>query len=481
VPICALHHGRGAVGEQLIHSAYQAGITYNPRVTSLVSATILLVAFLQSPAAPPRPARDVIVQARTVVAAIVANEFGKVEEQFTDQMKSALPSGRLAGMWSALLNRAGAHKSCGTDARLVEIADKQMVITPCEFERAKVDIQFAFDRAGRISGLTFRPAPAETVPYTLPSYANPSLYSEEETSIGSAGWALPATLTLPAGSGRFAAVVLVHGSGPADRDETVGANKPFKDLAAGLGSRGVAVLRYDKRTNVHAARVVTLPDFTVTHEVIEDALEAVKHLRAHPRIDGARVFVLGHSLGGMLIPRIGAGDPTIAGWILLAAPARSLEDAIVEQARHLAMADGTISSEEQQYVDRAMSLAETVRALKPDDARSGRTISGAPASYWLDLRGYDPPSAAGALKGPMLILQGERDFQVTAKEFLRWKASLGSRPDVTFRSYPALNHLFIAGTGPGGPAEYQVPGHVAEDVIRDIASWIRIAREASAR
>ena len=121
------------------------------------------------------------------------------------------------------------------------------------------------------------------------------------------------------------------------------------------------------------------------------------------------------------------------------------------QTRYLAVADGTISPEEQQGIDQAAALADSVRALKPEDAKSGRMISGAPASYWLDLRGYDPPSAARQVKAPMLILQGERDYQVTLEEFAKWKAALGSRRDVTFRSYAALNHLFIAGTGPASP------------------------------
>jgi alpha-beta hydrolase superfamily lysophospholipase len=264
----------------------------------------------------------------------------------------------------------------------------------------------------------------------------------------------------------------VHGSGPNDRDETVGANKPFKDLAAGLASRGIAVLRYDKRTMVHRAKIAALKDFTVRQEVIEDALEAVKALRGAPAIDPKRVFVLGHSLGGMLMPRIGIADPAIAGLIVLAAPARPLDEAIVTQTRYLTMADGNISTEDQAAIDQAAGISNTVRALTPEDASSGRMISGAPASYWLDLRGYDPPSEAKRVQASMLILHGERDYQVSTEEFARWKAALGSRRDVTLRSYPALNHLFIAGSGPSLPAEYQIPGHVAEDVVRDIAAWI---------
>jgi dienelactone hydrolase len=295
------------------------------------------------------------------------------------------------------------------------------------------------------------------VAYTLPPYAKPSSFIGGETTIGSGQWALPVTVTVPVGTGPWPAVVLVHGSGPNDRDETVGASKPFKDLATGLASRGIAVLRYDKRTMVHGPRIAALKEFTVREEVIEDVLEALKALRARPGIDPARVFVLGHSLGGMLIPRIATADPTIAGLIVLAGPARPLEEALVAQTRYIALADGTISAEEPRAIDQAAAVGESIRGLTPEDTRSGRTIAGAPASYWLDLRGYDPPSEARRVKSPMLLLHGDRDYQVTAEEFGRWKAALGSRPDVTFRSYPALNHLFIAGTGPGLPAEYQVP------------------------
>jgi hypothetical protein len=278
---------------------------------------------------------------------------------------------------------------------------------------------------------------------------------------------------MPAGDGPFPALVLVHGSGPNDRDETILGNKPFKDLALGLASRGIAVLRYDKRTKVYPARLGAVANFTVTQEVLEDALAAVKTLRAQPRIDPARVFVLGHSLGGMLIPRIAAGDPSLAGLIVMAGAARPLEQAILEQTQYIATADGKISPEEQTQIDDAKKLVETVHALTPEDATSSRLIAGAPASYWLDLRGYDAPTAAKTVAQPMLVLQGERDYQVTMDEFARWKSALAGRSNVTFHSYPALNHLFIGGTGKSLPAEYETPGHVDEAVLRDIVDWIK--------
>ncbi len=120
-------------------------------------------------------------------------------------------------------------------------------------------------RPARLSGLSMRP-PAPEVPYAPPDYAVAGAYTEREVTVGSGEWALPGTLTMPAGPGRFPAVVLVHGSGPNDRDETFGPNKTFKDLALGLASRGVAVLRYDKRTKVYGAKIAPLKQFTVKEE-----------------------------------------------------------------------------------------------------------------------------------------------------------------------------------------------------------------------
>jgi dienelactone hydrolase len=440
-------------------------------VLSFVLAGLLLVTFpsRQSPApAPP----DQKAHAAALLASIAAGDFAKVEAEFDDKMKAALPPGRLAGGWASLVLQAGAFQKCASEPRVVTIAGKTMVITACTFERSGVDVQFAFDADSRISGLAFRPAAPAGTPYVAPSYVTAAAYTDTETTVGSGEWVLPGTLSLPNGQGPFPAVVLVAGSGPNDRDETVGASKPFRDLAGGLATRGIAVLRYDKRTKVHGARLAGTPGFTVRQEVVDDVLEAVKVLRAHPKIDRARVYVAGHSLGAMLIPRIAAADPTLAGLIVMAGPARSLEQAVLEQTRYLALADGTISAAEQSQIDAAAALVAQVQALTAADATSTAPIFGAPASYWLDLRGYDPPAAARSIKAPMLVMQGGRDYQVTMAEFEKWKAALAGRADVTYHTYAALNHLFIAGSGKSLPAEYQVAGHVSELVVADIAAWI---------
>ncbi len=150
-------------------------------------------------------------------------------------------------------------------------------------------------------------------------------------TVGAAGHS-----SLPKGEGPFPAIVLVHGSGPNDRDETIGPCKPFRDLAQGLSSQGIAVLRYEKRTKAHPAALALLPGgITVKEETVDDAAAAVGLLAAHEKIDPKRIFVLGHSLGGSLLPRIAAVRGDIAGLVSLAGSTRPLEDLLLEQVRYL--------------------------------------------------------------------------------------------------------------------------------------------------
>ena len=238
----------------------------------------------------------------------------------------------------------------------------------------------------------------------------PSTFREQDVSVGAATeWALPATLTLPTGTGPFPAVILVHGSGPNDRDETVGPNKPFQDLAWGLASQRIVVLRYDKRTRVYPGKVTELPNFTVKEETIDDVLAAVALLRKTQQIDQRRIFVLGHSLGGMLVPRIGIADQGIAGFIVLAGATRPLEDEWVRQFEYIYGLSGQLTSSQKAEIEGYKQQAARIKQLTPADVSSKERLLLIPPSYWLELRGYFPPEVARKLKQPMLILQGERD------------------------------------------------------------------------
>lgn len=316
--------------------------------------------------------------------------------------------------------------------------------------------------------------------YSPPPYAAPSSFTEREVTVGAgAEWALPGTLTLPTGRGPFPAVVLVHGSGPNDRDETILASKPFRDLAWGLASQGIAVLRYDKRTLVHGAKFAALGVFTVKEETIDDALAAVRLLRQTPSVDPERVFLLGHSLGAYLEPRIAALDPRLAGVIVMAGPTTPLEDAFVRQYEYLFSLDGTVSDEERKFLDDARRQTARVKGLTVADRASKQLLHGAPPAYWLDLRAYDAVAAAQKLKIPLLVLQGERDYNVTMEDFRGWRRLAGGK-SVTLKSYPKLDHLFLEGEGPAAPADNARPRNIPSYVITDIAAFIK-RRSAAAR
>jgi dienelactone hydrolase len=301
--------------------------------------------------------------------------------------------------------------------------------------------------------------------------STPHPYSEHELNLGKAPLALGATLTLPHGNGPFPAVVLVAGSGPNDRDETIGPNKPFRDIAQGLAEHGIAVLRYDKRSKAHPEAFIG-KTYTIDDEVTDDALAAVALLRAQPQVDSSRIFVLGHSLGAELAPRIAQRDPGIAGLILIAAPAHPLLDEMLRQLRYISgvMPEAAVQIESQ------IALVEAQRAQLPKlDAAHPDSPGplGLPASYWLSLRDYHAIAVAESLRQPMLILQGGGDYQVTPKDdFRQWQAAFAQDPRVTLREYPGLSHLMMPAGDPPSPADYTRPGHVDTRVIVDVAKWI---------
>lgn len=415
------------------------------------------------------PPDELVAAARQFVDQLVKENFAAAVQNFDETMTKAMPADKTRELWTAIKAQFGAFQRQGA-ARKDKYGELSIVYVACEFERGQFNLKVVFDAKRRIAGVGV--VPADTEPYTeVPDYAKPDSYTEREVTVGAGEWALPGTLTLPKGDGPFAAVVLVHGSGPNDRDQAIGPNKPFRDIAWGLASQGIAVLRYDKRGKVYAANMAQFKDtLTVKEEAVDDALAAVALLRKTDKINPKKIFVAGLSLGGMLIPRIGVGNPEIAGLIVLAGLTRPLEDTLVEQYTHNFSLDGQISEAEQKQLDSVKAGAARVKALKPGDQFFWM---GAGASYWLDLRGYDPPTEAKKLRQPMLILQGEKDYQVTMRDFENWKKALSPRKDVEFKSYPKLYHIFIETEDRPMPANYEKPGHVAKYVIDDLARWIR--------
>jgi len=443
----------------------------------LVVVPALLIAFL-SPAR--AKAEDSESLAKSLTEQLASRQYAQIVTHFDETMTSAMPAAKLAEFWDGLTGQVGAFQSI-TGTRAQSVQGYQVVLVTSKFEKATLDVKWVFDGKNRVAG--FFVVPSEpAVPWSAPDYAKSANFHERPVTVGAGHWQLPGTLTIPNGAGSFPAVVLVHGSGPEDQDESIGPNKPFKDLAWGLASHHIAVLRYNKRTLQYANELKSaMANFTANDETVDDARTAVALLAQQPEIDPKRIFVLGHSMGGTLAPRIAQGDAHVAGLIILAGGTRPLEKVIVEQIKYIASLNGTITPEAQKQIDAAEQAAKEIENPNLTPSQTIDVLgSKIPGSYFLDLRTYQPAQTAAGLKIPMLILRGERDYQVTMEDFDGWKKALAGNPRVTFKLYPGLFHLFMpsgtAGTGLGSPADYQKPGHVSEPVIQDIAIWVEAQR-----
>ncbi|MDI6846166.1 MAG: alpha/beta fold hydrolase [Candidatus Saccharicenans sp.] len=421
-------------------------------------------------------ATDLEIKARNLVDNLRLGKYDLAGEHFDETMKKQATPAFLKMVWEGLLTQVGVFKEVG-EPRFESKASYDFVYLPCVFEKQILDIRVVFNSRGEIAGFSFVPH-LEVKESPPPAYASPKLFEEQQVEIKTGEWVLPGTLTRPKGQGPFPAVVLVHGSGPNDRDESIGPNKPFRDIAWGLASQGIAVLRYDKRTKVYGQKIASelklMAAFTVDDETVADAISAAELLRLTSWIDPKKVFILGHSLGGMLIPRIALRDEKAAGFIILAGLTRPLEDTILEQTKYLLALQGTLTEEGKKRLGELEKVIARIKSLTEADRNSTEVLLGASPAYWLDLRGYNPAEEARKIDRPLLILQGKRDYQVTEVDFNNWKKALSEKKNVAFKIYPACNHLFIEGKGLITPDEYLYKaGNVSEEVINDIAAWIK--------
>ncbi len=442
----------------------------NARLGTVVAAVLAVT--LRAPADDSAKAKAAGLpgKASAFVESLAKDDFAKAAADFDATMKEKLPVAKLEEMWKSMTKQLGPLQKHGVP-RPIKAGKYDAALVACQFKKMTLDARIVFAEEGRITGLFF--VPAATAEYKAPGYVNKDAFRETEVKVSAGEWELPGTLTMPTGTGPFPAVVLVHGSGPNDRDETILGSKPFRDLAWGLASQNVAVLRYEKRTREHGAKL-TKDTITLKEEVLDDALAAVALLRKSPGVDGRRVFVVGHSLGAMMAPRLGTLDPALAGLVLMASPSRHLEDSVVEQFTYLYSLQGGPTEAQKAELEKIKQQAARLKDPKlPADTPSSELPLGMPLRYWQSLRQNHPVDVALQVKQPMLILQGERDYQVTMEDFKGWQKVLAGRSSATLKSYPKLNHLFAEGEGKSTPAEYQKAGNVAAYVVEDIARWIK--------
>ena len=397
-------------------------------------------------------------------------KYNNAYNYFNSTVKDQFSFSQFKGTWEYFTGTYGDFESI-RDTIPSNESGFDIVRINCTFaEGYVITFRIVFDELKEISG--FWTDNIETInPYIAPDYVNLSSFTEFDITIGSGEWELPGTISIPKGLGPFPCIVLVHGSGANDRDETIGPNKPFKDIAWGLASENIIVLRYDKRTLVYPEETAGDINLTVKEEVVDDAIEAVRLLKTYDEVNQNQIYVLGHSLGGMMAPQIASFEDNITGLIMLAAPARNLEDLIFDQTVYLSEMDGVIDENETSAINMTKEALVKIKSLNISEDEKILTVYKA---YWEYLNNYDQVETADNLTIPILLLQGKRDYQVTFEDdFAIWNNTFSDNTNVLLKTYDLLNHLFISGQGIPTNTEYLIPGQVSEYVIQDILSWIK--------
>lgn len=346
---------------------------------------------------------------------------------------------------------------------------------PLVFTNSMLTLMLSFDSNDCISNITLIP---RFTSYLIPEYANPLAFTETAYNFGKPGWQLTGTLSVPKKGAKMPVVIIIHDSGPLDKDGTVGLVRLHKDLAYGLASKGICVFRYDKRSYAHGNKLFMQnyqdKPYTLQDEVVDDVNLAIELVKTNPNIDTNHIYIIGHGQGGMMAPMIAKQNPQLAGMVMLAAYARPLQQCLIDQLNYLYPDSSQISYKDYTYATKlkkeaAYSMSKKFSIRTPKDSLPNQIT----ASYWLSVNAYKQTEVFKQVKIPALVVQGERDFQATIADYNLWQKAAATRNAPTkFVLYPTLNHLLVDGRGPSNPAEYQTQATVSEQVLQQIYDWL---------
>lgn len=400
-------------------------------------------------------------------ALLEEGKFDNAHQYFDVTEQAKVSAENLKQLWANIKGNFGAVKSLDPIQSKAQ-GDVYVVTVAGKFERIEQNFLLVFNKSEKLVGL-FMPPKAAT--YNVPSYADTTLYTEKTAYLTSEKRQLAAVITIPRNVKNFPIVVLVHGSGPADMDGTVGPNKPLKDIAVGLASKGIGSVRYVKRTLIYANDFSGA--FTVKEETLDDALAAVALAKTVQDADVNNIYLLGHSLGGMLAPRLATLAPALKGIILAAAPARKFTDLMVEQNQYMFSLAKDTTAESKKMLNDVIAQLQPTRLTTLGNIKPDSLIAGLPAAYWVDLNKYDQVATAQQLNKRILIVQGGNDFQVSETDYNLWNEALGKKSNATLKFYPVVNHLLSVQTEKGTSQQYQMPANVDLQLIDDLANWIK--------
>lgn len=411
--------------------------------------------------------------AQTMVEDLAAGDGSTIYAAASDQVTQQISEADLVEAWDQTVVGLGAYQSVRDTASQTE-QDYVVVDVVADFAQGTVTTTLTFGPDGALEGVWFAPGEGSLAEPVAPHVELPDGAVEVGVEVGE--FALPGAITVPSEDAREGApeavVLLVAGSGPADMDQTIGAseNATLRDLAFQLAGEGIASLRYDKR--FFADPESATESSTIHEEVLDDVASAVELLGTHEDTAGLPVVVIGHSLGGMLVPAIVTDNAGVEGAVIMAGTPRTLWDLIRDQ-NELALSQSGAS--ESEIAEQMIVVdAEIDRANALTDPSEPTILGSVPAPYVVSMNELNLAETARGLDVPLLVLQGDADFQVSAEaDFKAWADVLSDVPDVTFELFPGLNHLFMSTTGASGISDYDPENAVAPEVSETIVEWMR--------
>lgn len=387
-----------------------------------------------------------------IKALLVDKNIEKAHSYFDPSIAGQIPVEQLKAITEQLQGQLGGLKN------ILEVNNEGSIYYYyTEFEKTKLDVQLTFGENNKMLGFFLVPHKTFEKP-------------DEKTTlkIKSDAIELNGTLLVPPSNNKKKLVIFVHGSGAHDRDETIGENKPFKDIAEYLLNNGIASYRYDKRT--YSYPETFNEKSTVEEETINDAVNAALYFKNNADYKEYQIIIMGHSQGAYLMPEI-AKKAQVSKYIFMAGNARPLQNLIVEQYEYLHTLDSAkVPAEAVQEVKNQVAYLNSSNFNLNSPAKE--LPLGQSAAYWQYLKNYNQLNEVKKIKAPMFFAQGGRDYQVTEKDFNLWKETLKNNKTAVFKLYPSLSHLFIAGSGKPSPKDYETKGKVDEQFLKDLTQFI---------
>ncbi|AFU17654.1 hypothetical protein MC28_F210 (plasmid) [Bacillus thuringiensis MC28] len=407
--------------------------------------------------------KDLKMKSAAYLEQFQKNNFDQLYKNVTQEMTSKLSKEEFASKWKALISQLG--PALNTELEVFNSKDKNGEVSITTVHRKNnLQTTFVYTKDGKVADIRTQMQPLIVKP------EEGEKWNESSIKVGYNEKKLNGLLTLPKGIEKPPVAILLQGSGPNNMDSIIGTglNRPFADIAHGLAEKGIASIRYDKRSYAYPNDV-----FDVETEYLKDAKDAVRIVKEDIRVDSNRIYLIGHSQGGLMGPKIAQDNPDIKGFVSMAGTLRRLEDVVLTQTT-LRLEQENLSGERKKVeLDDTKTAVQKIKKLNTSDKTE--VILGYPASYWSSLNKINGAEISKNLNIPMYIIQGTTDFHVLEKvDYKLWQETLAGKDNVSFKLYPGLSHLFM----PGGSADkfdgsiYNKPAHVDSQVIGDVSGWI---------